>query len=518
MVSCENPKQKGGSFPGLTRDWVLHPPKPELKLPSLHLDYDFDTLVTCYKQRDFPSLTNSLTDCGRHYRMFAKWHRDNGDLGIPGFPGPHDWEDFTDFLRELGQELLRTEEGSIAFLDFLRGLCRATDLWVSFLFEIEDLNNTIFQFFTSPNTVLSLNALYMARHFWVSQLREDCLLDIPRVLSCMASLVAPEKLHAKQCTTILRSILRCVPIGNDLAVSFCEIMNDIIRMKPSKSLRKGVVRVSREMIRQGIAVSWIYEQDFFQALLLQLNISMERTQCKFPPEVLAFITDVLKEIPEPGRNSLLDQLDPTQLIPILTSCNDQVREASIQTVGLFMMWNERICIFFHRPAVFVFLAHYFIDSNFLRETLWLKFCDALLQSHPTSTFDLFTPASVPKITNEDYEWIEADICPEDEVGDDSLAKLEHAEGLMNVGYLFDWLSKFIGDGGEPSVYSLNIIWLTIKASLANPAQSKWILSIVTDCSDLMSAINSIVENQTQHELEDCTCAQLILEAVQEFVG
>jgi hypothetical protein len=44
------------------------------------------------------------------------------------------------------------------------------------------------------------------------------------------------------------------------------------------------------------------------------------------------------------------------------------------------------------------------------------------------------------------------------------------------------------------------------------------LSIVTDCSDLMSAIKSIVENQTQHELEDCMCAQLILEAVQEFVG
>jgi hypothetical protein len=133
-----------------------------------------------------------------------------------------------------------------------------------------------------------------------------------------------------------------------------------------------------------------------------------------------------------------------------------------------MICDQGICAFFHRPAAFVLLASYFIDSEYNTQLLWLRFCHALFRCDPLATLLLFTATQDQIIDERDLAWMAGEISIEEE-DPENLDEQVPRWDILNEDYLLNWLSDYIDHEGESSAYCLDIIWMIILASTAEPA-------------------------------------------------
>jgi hypothetical protein len=267
-------------------------PQP-LNLPIPHFEAHAADLIECRTQRDLDRLTSTLTAHAATYRLVAQWYRERGCPDILGFPGPGDMSEvFVDELVRIIDRSFDTERTATAITDFLSGLCAASQSWKLFLLGLGPLRQAVSNCCFSSATDLSANAIRLSCHCWDCELRTPSA-DIGPVLDFIIPFAHMTKRHALEVISALH-ILISTPRFCDAdgpVVLTCDIMCEIIVSHPSRSVRTEILGLYEHMISQQVDPSVFLEHSFFEAFVLQLNVTQEGSEYKFPPVVLTFIID-----------------------------------------------------------------------------------------------------------------------------------------------------------------------------------------------------------------------------------
>jgi hypothetical protein len=524
QTSEELPEQTSEELPEQTSE----EPPPRPNLPPPEFEADAAELFDYFSAGDCKRLTKQLTNHGSNYRLVAKWYRDDGFLDIEDFPTPAELAPgFLGMLSRLIESLFATDPTAIT--DFLSGLCTASRFWTPFLLNLEFVPGAITKFFSSSSPDLSTNALRLACHFWDYELHTG-LSKVESVLEFIASFPRTTKCHTRATISALHVVISSRDFQVEHSSVICDILCDIIVQHRSRRLRIEVIGLCTHMISRGIAGDVIRCHDFFAAFVLQLNVMSEGAQHKFPPEVIAFITDELRMTPPQRQQELLSQLDPELLVALLTCPDAQIREEWISAVTLFILWREEPWAFFCLPCVFAQIATFFITSRCQGKVLWLKFCHALVLTNSVGALALFTEDEA--IYAQLYDAYGGSEEEEDPAEDGSCDE-DHREtrpfpwcAMYDV-YELRWICDHIGLREEPAAYCMDIVLLLLGAAIGNSKEAQYkanFLDRLRGFDDFIDDLSDIVEigDQTPYALADgareiilSDHAHLILESLGE---
>jgi hypothetical protein len=386
------------------------------------------------------------------------------------------------------------------------------------------------EFISSSSPDLSANALRLACHFWDYELHMGSS-TVESVLDFIAPCARATKCQARATISALHVFICSPDFQVEHSSVICDILCDIIVQHPSRRLRTEVIGLWTHMIRQGIDGDVIPGHDFVAAIVLQLNVMPEGAQHKFPPQVIAFITDALRMTPPQRQQELLSQLDPEMLLLLLTCPDAQIREESIRAVTLFILWHEAPWSFFYLPRVFAQIATFFIASRCQGKVLWLKFCHALVLTNVVGALALFTKD--PAISEELYRIYggeEEDVPAEDESWDeDHRGPRPLPWSAMHEVYQLRWICDHIGLREEPAAYCMDIFLLILLPANWNSNEVEYranFLARLRECDDFIDDLSDIVEigGTTPYTLADgrreitlSHHAHLILESLEEVL-
>jgi hypothetical protein len=176
-----------------------------------------------------------------------------------------------------------------------------------------------------------------------------------------------------------------VPILISIAQIFSEALGFV-----SKRLVKTISRATIQIIEQESGwCSFIMNQKFFWDLLEQVNQLVNAwTQLVndlVPPDIWILISHLVKMNEPQQVLPILKMINPETYHKLLITGDLSTRVACLETMILFVLWDEEAVRFFSDPDRFIKLTLDFYDSesNVSLGKVWLKYCHALMLRRPS---------------------------------------------------------------------------------------------------------------------------------------